>query len=66
MKPLPIALAVICFVIGALYLAGVLQLGVSHSELGKHHLGHASLFAALGVLALVWGRFSSAPTTRRP
>ena len=66
MKPLPIALAVICFLVGALYLAGILQIGVSHNEIGKHHLGHAALFGALGVLALVWGRFSSAPATRRP
>jgi len=62
-KPLPIALAVICFVIAALYLAGVLQIGASH---GGRHISHAALFGALGVLALVWGRFASAPATRRP
>jgi hypothetical protein len=56
-------LAVICFVIGALYLFGVLQIGAGHPG---RHVSHAALFGALGILALVWGRFSSAPATRRP
>jgi hypothetical protein len=63
LKPLPIVLAVLCFIIGALYLTGILQIGAGH---GGRHLSHAALFGALGILALVWGRFSAAPATRRP
>jgi hypothetical protein len=62
-KPLPVALAAICFVIAVLYAAGILQIGAGHP--GKH-FSHAALFGALGVLALVWGRFSSASAPKRP
>ena len=58
MKALAFALAAIFFVIGLLYLFGVLQLG-THGPPGKHHVSHFVLFAVLGALALVWARFQS-------
>jgi len=64
MKPLAFALAAIFFVIGLLYLFGVLQLG-THGPPGKHHISHFVLFVVLGVLALVWARFQNNATTAR-
>jgi hypothetical protein len=62
-KPLPVALAVIFFIISALYLIGILQIGVSEETHGPH-VKHAVLFAVLGVLSLVWMRFQR--TSPRP
>jgi hypothetical protein len=56
MKFLPIAVAVVAFVIAGLYGAGLLQLG-AHTP--GPHFKHAAVFAVLGVLALVWLRFQS-------
>jgi hypothetical protein len=55
-KALPVALAVIFFIIAALYLIGILQIGVSGETHGPH-VKHAVLFAVLGILSLVWMRF---------
>jgi hypothetical protein len=61
-KALPIGLAVLFFIISALYLIGILQIGVSDATHGPH-VKHAVLFAVLGVLSLVWLRFQSAPAS---
>jgi hypothetical protein len=60
LKAVPIALAVIFFIISALYLLGILQIGASHPG---RHVSHAILFAVLGVLSLVWMRFQAAPAS---
>jgi hypothetical protein len=65
LKVLSIALAVVFFLISALYLAGVLQIGVSEAAHGPH-LKHAVLFAVLGVLSLVWMRFQSKSASPAP
>ncbi len=63
MKPLALVLAVVFFIIAALYLLGILQIGASHPG---RHVSHAILFAVLGVLSLVWMRFqSSSPSGLR-
>jgi uncharacterized membrane protein YtjA (UPF0391 family) len=54
--------ALVLFVVAALYWTGTLQLGASHP--GPHH-SHAILFAILGILALVWMRFQSSAPARR-
>ncbi|GAC1306161.1 MAG: hypothetical protein NVS2B3_13380 [Vulcanimicrobiaceae bacterium] len=59
MKILAIAIAVVCFVVAALYATGTLQLGAH--EAGRH-VKHAILFTVLGILALVWMRFQSGQT----
>ena len=61
MKPVAILLAIVFFVVAALYWTGALQIAVH--EPGPHHK-HAVLFAALGILSLIWFRFLSAPPTR--
>ena len=63
MKALPVALAVICFIIAALYLLGILQVGASHPG---RHISHAVVFAVLGLLSLVWMRFQSASAGKQP
>ncbi len=61
MKPLPLILAIVFFIIAILYLLGVLQIGASHPG---RHVSHFVLFAVLGVLSLVWMRFQSNRPTR--
>jgi hypothetical protein len=56
LKALALALAVVFFIIGFLYLFGILQIGTSH---GGHHVSHFVLFVVLGILSLVWMRFAS-------
>ena len=60
MKILAIAIAVVCFILAALYATGNLQIGAH--EAGRH-LKHAILFTVLGILALVWMRFQSGSAT---
>lgn len=55
MKILAIVLAVAFFVVAVLYWVGIF---------GGVHVKHGILFAALGVLALIWLRFQSASPTR--
>jgi hypothetical protein len=57
LKGLALGLAVIFFIIGFLYLFGVLQIGTSHG--GGRHVSHFVLFVVLGILSLVWMRFAS-------
>ncbi len=57
MKILAVAIAVVCFVLAALYWTGAVQFGAHKA--GPHHT-HATLFIVLGVLSLVWLRFQSA------
>jgi hypothetical protein len=52
MRILALALAVIFFVVAVAYWAGMF---------GGVHVKHGILFAALGVLSLIWLRFQSAP-----
>jgi hypothetical protein len=59
MKFIPIAVAVVFFLIAGLYGAGLIQIG-AHTP--GPHIKHAVLFAGLGVLALVWARFQSNQT----
>jgi hypothetical protein len=58
LKVLPLGLAVVFFVVAALYLFGILSIGASPAH---HHVKHAALFAILGVLSLVWMRFAGKP-----
>jgi hypothetical protein len=55
MKILAIVLALAFFVVAVLYWVGVF---------GGVHVKHGILFAALGVLALIWLRFQSATASR--
>ncbi|HEV3156226.1 MAG TPA: hypothetical protein VGZ00_02650 [Candidatus Baltobacteraceae bacterium] len=48
-KYLPLVVALVCFAVALLYATGATSLG--------YHLKHSVLFAILGVLALVGGRF---------
>jgi len=57
MKIVSIALAVVFFIVAALYATGALQLG-AHG--GGPHIKHAILFVILGILSLVWMRFQGA------
>jgi hypothetical protein len=61
MKILSLLLAIAFFVVAALYWTGNLQF-LAH-EAGPHHK-HAVLFAALGILCLIWFRFQSAAPSR--
>ncbi len=63
MKIAAIGLAVVFFVIGLLYLAGILQLG-AHGAPGKHHVSHFVLFTVLAALCLVWARFQKTAPAR--
>ena len=60
MKVVAVVLALGCFAVAVLYWNGSLQLFTSHP--GPHH-SHGALFAALGVLALIWLRFLGPKTT---
>jgi hypothetical protein len=55
MKIIAVLLALVFFVIAILYWVGMF---------GGVHVKHGILFAALGVLALIWLRFQSAAPTR--
>lgn len=55
MRNIALVLAVVLFVVGALYWTGTLQVGAGHP--GPHH-SHGILFFVLGLLALVWMRFA--------
>lgn len=57
MKIAAIGLAVVFFLLAALYGTGTLQFGAH--EPGPH-IKHAILFTILGVLSLVWMRFQGA------
>lgn len=59
MKIAAIALAVVFFIVAALYATGALQFGAHE---GGPHVKHAILFVILGVLSLVWMRFQGANT----
>ena len=59
MRPIPLIVALVCFALAIVY-------WLPNGPLG-HHVKHGILFAVLGVLSLVWMRFSSgssAPGTR--
>ena len=62
MRTLAVVLAVVFFVLAALYWTGTLQIAVR--EPGGPHHKHAVLFAALGILSLIWFRFQSAAPSR--
>ena len=62
MKALSIVLAIAFFVLAGLYWTGAVQIGV-HEASGPHHK-HAVLFAALGILSLIWFRFQSSSPSR--
>ena len=57
-----VVLAVIFFVVGGLYAAGVLQLMVSDPH-ASHHYTHAILFAVLGVASLIGANFARVKRT---
>jgi len=57
MKLFPVLIAVVCFVLAALYWTGTLQLGAS--EPGPH-VKHAIVFIVIGLLSLAWSRFQGA------
>ncbi len=57
MKALALVLAVFFFIVAILYAAGAIQFFVSHP--GGRHITHAVLFAAIGVLCLIWMRFQT-------
>jgi hypothetical protein len=59
MKPLPLVIAIACFVLAVLYGIGVLQVATSNPGPGRHHTTHFVLFVVLGLLALAWGRFAA-------
>jgi len=59
MKSLGALLAMVCVIIGILYLTGRLQFGTSHP--GPHPT-HAIVFFVLAILALLWMRFQSGAT----
>jgi hypothetical protein len=52
-----VVLAVVFFVVGALYAVGVLQFMVSDPH-ASHHYTHAILFAVLGVASLIGANFA--------
>jgi hypothetical protein len=54
MKMVAVVIAVVCFVVAALYWTGTLQIGAS--EPGPH-VKHAIVFIVIGLLSLVWFRF---------
>lgn len=62
MKALSIVLAIAFFVLAVLYWTGAVQFAV-HEAGGPHHK-HALLFAALGILCLIWFRFQTATPSR--
>ena len=51
MRPIPLIVALVCFALAIVY-------WLPNGPLG-HHVKHGILFAVLGVLSLVWMRFSS-------
>jgi hypothetical protein len=57
MKLLAVVIAIVCFVLAALYWTGTLQIGAS--EPGPH-VKHAIVFIVLGLASLVWFRFQGA------
>ncbi|MGH7660198.1 MAG: hypothetical protein ACRENA_04680 [Vulcanimicrobiaceae bacterium] len=62
MKALSIVLAIAFFALAGLYWTGAVQFGV-HEASGPHHK-HAVLFAALGILSLIWFRFQTSSPSR--
>ena len=56
MKMLPLLVAIVCFILAILY-------ALPSGPFG-HHVKHAILFTILGLLALVWLRFSTRGTAR--
>ncbi len=64
MKIAAFGLAAVFFVIGLLYLSGVLQVGTSGPP-GKHHVSHFVLCLVLAALCLVWARFQKNATPAR-
>lgn len=55
MKGLALILAVVFLIVAALYWTGITPLG--------HHTKHGILFFILGILCLVWMRFSNTETS---
>jgi hypothetical protein len=62
MKALAIALAVIFFIVGILYMMGTLQF-LAHQP--GPHMKHAIIAWVLALLSLVWFRFQSSPQPSR-
>ena len=56
-----VVVAVICFVVAALYAVGVLQIAVSDPH-ASHHYTHTVLFAVLGVASLIGANFTRQKT----
>ncbi|HTU70021.1 MAG TPA: hypothetical protein VMF11_06835 [Candidatus Baltobacteraceae bacterium] len=66
MKLLALALAVIFFVLGALYGLGTINFLTKSGTTHAHHVSHLVVCWVLALLSLVWYRFqSSAESTRR-
>ncbi|PZR58535.1 MAG: hypothetical protein DLM50_03385 [Candidatus Meridianibacter frigidus] len=63
MKTLALVLAIILFVLALLAWSGIAAFLPALGIDGTHHLKHGILYFVLGILCLVWMRFSaSAPT----
>jgi hypothetical protein len=62
MRAVAVLLAIVFFVLAALYWTGALQFAVR--EPGGPHHKHAVLFAVLGILSLIWFRFQSSAPSR--
>jgi uncharacterized membrane protein YqjE len=61
-KPLALGLAVVFFVIGALYGLGKIQWLTQSGAAHERHITHLVVFWVLALLCLIWARFQSAPS----
>ena len=61
MKPLALLLALVFFVLGALYGLGTINFLTKSGEAHAHHISHLVLCWVIALLCLIWYRFQSNP-----
>jgi hypothetical protein len=61
LRSIAILLAVIFFVLGILYGAGMINYFTESGAAHAHHITHLVVLWFLALLCLIWARFQSAP-----
>jgi FtsH-binding integral membrane protein len=60
-KPLALVLALVFFVLGALYGLGTINWFTKSGEAHAHHISHLVLCWVIALLCLIWYRFQANP-----
>ncbi len=65
MKPLALLVALVFFVLGILYGLGKINFLTRSGTAHAHHVSHLVVAWVIALLALIWYRFQSAPSSGR-